>query len=75
MKGLTGDVTSASVQSTLIGMADTPMPLATGATFKCDRTLVTIAPPICSGAALEVALDADGNLTTYKPLDTSALLK
>jgi branched-chain amino acid transport system substrate-binding protein len=75
MKGATGDVTSASILATLTARAPTPMPLANGATFQCSRVLVPSAPPICSASALEAALDANGALKSYKPLDVSALLK
>jgi branched-chain amino acid transport system substrate-binding protein len=73
MDGLTGDVTAESVQSAFASMQPTPMPLADGITYQCDRHQVSLAPSICSTDALWTELDADGNGTDYHVLDGATL--
>src|SRR5205814_1957863 len=57
MSGLTsGDVTPATVKSTLAAMPPQPLPLASGLTFQCNGKLVAIAPSECSTGALLATL-------------------
>lgn len=75
MKGLSGDVTSASIISQFKAMAPATMPLASTLTFKCDRTAVSFAPPFCTLGNLGTTLDADGKPSAYTPIDITGLLK
>jgi branched-chain amino acid transport system substrate-binding protein len=75
MTGATGDITPASVESTITAMAPEPMPLASGVTFQCNGQQISFTPAICSTGYLEATLDAQGNGTGYKPIDLTPLLK
>jgi len=73
MRGLAGDVTAESIQSTFTGMEPTPMPLADGITYQCDGQQVAVVPAFCSTDILWTELDADGNGTEYHVLDGESL--
>lgn len=74
MEGLDGDVTPASVEKALLEMPPTPMPLADGLTFQCDRKQVSIAPNICSLDVLQTTLDADGKAGEFTVLAGAEVL-
>jgi len=76
MTGATGDITAASVASTMSSMSAQPLPFGTGLTFQCNGQQVTITPSVCSTGSLEATLDQSGNpVGAFTPLDASALLK
>jgi branched-chain amino acid transport system substrate-binding protein len=72
--GLTGDVTAATIDAAILAMPATPMPLADGITFQCDRQQVSIAAGLCSTDALTTVLDADGNPGPFEVLHGAELL-
>jgi branched-chain amino acid transport system substrate-binding protein len=73
MQGLTGEVTTESIQSTFTAMEPTPMPLADGITYQCDGRQVAVIPAFCSSDILWTELDADGNGTDYQVLAGDSL--
>jgi len=74
--GITGDVTSTSVETAFTTATAQPLPFGGGTTFQCTGTQVAITPSVCSTGALEATLDQSGNPTgTFTPLDATALLK
>ena len=76
MSGLSGDVTPATVASTISSMGPEPLPFGDGITFQCNGQQVSITPAMCSTGALEATLDQAGNpVGSYTQLDASALLK
>jgi branched-chain amino acid transport system substrate-binding protein len=70
MSGATGEVTPDSVRSTFASAQPQPMPLLTGETFKCDRSLYKLTPAVCSTGMAVATLDADGNPTKMQSVDT-----
>jgi branched-chain amino acid transport system substrate-binding protein len=74
LEGMTGDVTSATLTSTIEAAGPTPYPIADGLTFQCNHTAVTIAPNICTNSTLQTVLDAEGAGTEYTVLDGTAVL-
>ena len=74
MEGLDGEVPPASVEKALLEMPPTPMPLADGLTFQCDRKQVSIAPNICSLDVLQTTLDADGKAGEFTVLSGAEVL-
>jgi branched-chain amino acid transport system substrate-binding protein len=74
MTGATGEVTSDSIRSTFGSMQPQPMPLLSGETFKCDRTLFKLTPAVCSTAMAVATLDADGNPVKMESVDTAAIV-
>lgn len=76
MTGLSGDPTSANIETALTSMAPQPLPFLGGGTFQCNGQQISIAPAICSTGALAETLDQSGKpVGSFTPLDTSALLK
>jgi len=75
MSGLTGEVTPQAIVAAFRSMRETPLPLGGGITFKCDGKQVTIAPALCSTKVLEATLDANGQPTSTKLIDTADLFK
>jgi len=76
MTGATGDITAASVASSLTSMSPQPLPFGTGITFQCNGSQVAITPSVCSTGALEATLDHAGNpVGAFTPLDAAPLLK
>ena len=74
MTGLTGEVTADSVRSALESADPQPMPLLDGQTFKCDRTLFQLTPPVCSSGIAIVTLDADGHPKDTEVFDTESII-
>jgi branched-chain amino acid transport system substrate-binding protein len=73
---LTGDVTPASVKSTLAAMPPTPVPLEPGVMFQCTGKQIAITPAVCSTGAVQATLNQAGlPQGGFKPLDVTALLK
>jgi branched-chain amino acid transport system substrate-binding protein len=52
-----------------------PIPLGAGITFKCDGSAFPPGPAFCTASALQTSLDAAGNFTSYKAVDTAAEVK
>lgn len=74
--GLSGDPTSANLETAITSMPATPLFFGGGGTFQCNGQQVSIAPDVCSSGALEENLDASGKASgAFTPIDTSALLK
>jgi branched-chain amino acid transport system substrate-binding protein len=57
---LTGEVTPATIVSTLQGMDALPLPTVKGATFKCDGKAIPGIPPACTNGFATATLDATG---------------
>jgi branched-chain amino acid transport system substrate-binding protein len=74
LAGSTGELTPASVESTLKAMAPTPLPLGNGINFQCNSP-ITFIPNICSTQVLEGKLNAKGTMTSSKVIDTKDITK
>lgn len=68
MEGLTGEVTPESIDAAFAAMPPTPMPLADGITYQCNRQQVEVAPNFCSTDVLWTELDAEGNGVDFQVL-------
>jgi ABC-type branched-subunit amino acid transport system substrate-binding protein len=60
MAKVTGDITPATVVSTLQGMDALPLPTVKGATFKCDGKAIPGIPIACTTGFATATLDATG---------------
>jgi hypothetical protein len=74
MTGHQGEFTPESVKQSLESMKAQPQPLLSGQTFKCDRKLVALTPPVCSSGIAIVTLDADGKQKDSKAFDAAPII-
>jgi branched-chain amino acid transport system substrate-binding protein len=65
VKGISGDITPATVASTLHGMTWTELPGAGGLHYRCNGKADPANPSLCMRGTLVSSLDATGNPTTY----------
>ncbi|KJE22581.1 amino acid/amide ABC transporter substrate-binding protein, HAAT family [Frankia torreyi] len=72
LKGLTGDVTPASVTSTLKAAKDVVLPAGDGLTFTCDGTAVPSLKALCSTGSV-VATVKGTKATDYRTADSASL--
>jgi branched-chain amino acid transport system substrate-binding protein len=75
MTGATGDITPASVFTTISTMSPQPMPLAPGIQFQCNQKQISFAPAVCSTGYLKGTLDAKGDVSGFQTLNLSGILK
>jgi ABC-type branched-subunit amino acid transport system substrate-binding protein len=74
MTGHQGEFTPESVKQSLESMKAQPQPLLSGQTFKCDRKLFALTPPVCSSGIAIVTLDADGKQKDSKAFDAAPII-
>jgi branched-chain amino acid transport system substrate-binding protein len=72
VKGLTGDVTAASIASSLQASKDIPLPVGAGATFGCSSDPIPMFSAICSSNATVAKVDGT-KLTDIKVVDVAPL--
>jgi branched-chain amino acid transport system substrate-binding protein len=73
LKGLKGDVTSASVLSTIKGMDWTVVPGTGGLHFRCSGKADPTQPAVCSNATNAATLDAKGVAASYTPVNDAEI--
>jgi branched-chain amino acid transport system substrate-binding protein len=74
MAGATGDITPASVITTLKAMPPGDLPVGGGITYQCNGQQSSIVPAVCSVAALESTLTASGKAKGWTVFDPSDVL-
>jgi branched-chain amino acid transport system substrate-binding protein len=73
LKGLRGDVTSASVLSTIKAMDWTEVPGTGGLHFRCNGKADPTQPAVCSNATNAATLDAKGVAASYTPVNDAEI--
>ena len=74
LDGLTGDVTSENIISTIKAMPEKDLLGGGGLKFRCNGKAQPLLPAICTRGALKIALDADGEpVLPYEPLGSSPI--
>ncbi len=71
LRGLTGEVTPATVVEAIKAMPQSEYPGGGGIMFQCGGTAAPSAPAVCTNQWLRAELDASGNATTYTVEDSS----
>jgi branched-chain amino acid transport system substrate-binding protein len=74
LDNITGDITPETVTTTLKAMAPAELPGGGGVTFQCTGTISTLLPAVCTNEWLQTSLDADGQFTDYKKIDSTDIL-
>ncbi len=74
LKGITGDITPTSVIATIKAMPESDLPGGGGVKYQCGGSAIAMLPAVCSNEWLQTTLDADGNPTTYTPVDSTDIL-
>jgi branched-chain amino acid transport system substrate-binding protein len=74
LDGITGDITPETVTTTIKAMPPTELPGGGGVTFQCNGTISTLLPAVCTNEWLQTSLDADGQFTDYKKIDSTDIL-
>ena len=74
MKGLTGDITPASLITKAKTSPVVPQILGAGGTLKCDGTKIPILPAECANALVVAELGADGQPLKFVPFDPTQLI-
>jgi branched-chain amino acid transport system substrate-binding protein len=69
----TGDLTPDVVKNAFATVGPQPMPLMSGQTFQCDRSLYVLTPSVCSTGLVIVTLDGDGIATESVQVDTKKI--
>ena len=75
LDGITGEITPATVVSTIKAMPDQQLPGGGGVGFRCGGSAMALAPAVCSNQWLRAALDADGQPAGYEAVDSTAILE
>jgi len=73
VKGMKGDVTPASVISTIKSMPWSVVPGTGGLHFRCNGKADPTQPSVCSNATNAATLDATGKPVTYTPVNDSEI--
>jgi branched-chain amino acid transport system substrate-binding protein len=68
------DVTTATAVEAIKGMEEADLPGAGGMTFQCGGSAMESQPAVCSNQWLRTTLDAEGQPTTYEPVDSTEIL-
>jgi branched-chain amino acid transport system substrate-binding protein len=74
LEGISGDITPETVTATIKAMPSQELPGGGGVTFQFGGSAVPSQPAVCSNQWLRTELDADGEPTTYEPIDSTDLL-
>jgi branched-chain amino acid transport system substrate-binding protein len=69
-----GEITTESAAETIKAMPESDYPGADGMTFQCGGSAFPEQPAVCSNQSLRATLDADGNPTSYEPVDPTDIL-
>jgi branched-chain amino acid transport system substrate-binding protein len=74
LQGITGDITTESVATTIKAMAPAELPGGGGVKYQCGGSAIALLPAVCSNEWLRTTLDAEGNPTTYEAVDSTDIL-
>lgn len=74
LQGISGDVTPESVTAAIKGMPESELPGAGGVKFKCGGSASAMLPAVCTNEWLQTTLDAKGEPSSYKAVDSSDIL-
>ena len=74
LEGIEGDITPETVISTIKAMPEAELPGGGGVMFRCDGSASAMLPSVCSNFFLQTTLDAEGQPTTYEPVDATEIL-
>jgi branched-chain amino acid transport system substrate-binding protein len=66
LEGISGDITPATVISTIKAMPEMELPGSGGLRFRCNGNAIEFAPAVCTRGTLLTTLDASGAPTTYE---------
>ncbi|MBL7492748.1 ABC transporter substrate-binding protein [Frankia sp. AgB1.9] len=72
-QGITGDITPATITSTIKAMKETPLPGAAGLKFRCNGKAIPDQPAVCVLGGLTTTLDDKGQPTAYKVLGNTPI--
>jgi branched-chain amino acid transport system substrate-binding protein len=76
LEGISGDdITPETVAETIKSMDEADYPGADGVTFQCGGTAFPSQPAVCTNASLRATLDAEGNIASYEPVDSSDIVE
>jgi branched-chain amino acid transport system substrate-binding protein len=71
---ISGDITPATAIEAIKSMPEEELPGAGGMTYQCGGSAMASMPAVCSNQWLRTTLDADGQPTTYEPVDSTEIL-
>ena len=74
LEGISGDITPETVIETIKAMPEKELPGGGGMKFQCGGSAIALLPAVCSNDWLRTSLDADGQPTTYEPVDSTDIL-
>jgi branched-chain amino acid transport system substrate-binding protein len=74
LEQISGDITPETVTATIKAMPEQELPGGGGVTFQCGGSAVPSQPAVCSNQWLRTELDAEGEPTSYEPIDSTDLL-
>jgi branched-chain amino acid transport system substrate-binding protein len=74
LEGISGDITPETATTAIKSMPEQDLPGGGGVTFQCGGSAVPSQPAVCSNQWLRTQLDADGQPTSYEPIDSTDLL-
>jgi len=74
LEGISGDITPATVAETIKAMPEVDFPGADGLTFQCGGSAFPSQPAVCTNQSLRATLDAEGNPSTYEPVDMTEVV-
>jgi branched-chain amino acid transport system substrate-binding protein len=74
LEGISGDITPETVVEAIKSMPEQELPGGGGMKFQCGGSATSLLPAVCSNDWLRTQLDADGQPTTYEPVDSTDIL-
>jgi branched-chain amino acid transport system substrate-binding protein len=72
-QGISGDITPATITSTIKAMKETPLPGAAGLKFRCNGKAIPDQAAVCVLGGLTTTLDDKGQPTAYKVLGNTPI--
>ncbi len=73
LEGISGEITPATVTTTVRSMPEKDLPGATGLRFRCNGKAYPSTPAVCVRGGLLTILDDEGQPTAYRPIGTSPI--
>jgi branched-chain amino acid transport system substrate-binding protein len=74
LEEISGDITLETVAAAIKAMPEKELPGGGGVKFRCDGSATAMLPAVCSNEWLRTELDADGEPTSYEPVDSTDIL-
>ncbi|MDT3444899.1 ABC transporter substrate-binding protein [Pseudofrankia sp. BMG5.37] len=72
-QGISGDITSATLTSTIKAMKETELPASAGLKFRCNGKAIPATPAVCVLGGLSTTLDDKGQPAAYKVLGNTPI--